>query len=82
MISEEQAEIARTFAGSKASAWLMNDEVNRLPGDVKESTCFDIDSVAKSGPKAIKKVLKKASRKLKADPASLYCMYMDWKSNR
>ena len=82
MISEEQAEIARTFVGSKASAWLMNDEVNKIPQEVKESVCAEIEAVVKSGPKATKKILKKASKKWKADPASLYSMYMEWKNSR
>ena len=89
MVSEQQAEIARTFTKSSICTAEINLEVQGTPEDIKNKGCFDVDSIAKEYDMSFDKAFpmmfdsfKVIARRTYMDPASLFCIYVEWKNKK
>lgn len=86
MITEEQAAAARDYTKSTMCTALINLEVQNTPEDVKREKRLEIETLEKELNEpldvAIASMLDRFSAIAKSagiDPASLYCIYKDWK---
>lgn len=89
MISEKQAELARTFTGSTISAKDINKQFFKVSKSVVQERCLDIDAVFNEydiefneAMPILKNSFKAIAGRTKIDPATLFCIYMDWKSKQ
>jgi hypothetical protein len=89
MISEQQAEIARTFTKSSLCTAEINLEVRDTPEAIKNEGCLDVDALAKKYDMPFDKAFpmmfgsfRAIARRTYMDPASLFCTYMEWKNKK
>jgi hypothetical protein len=89
MVSEQQAEIARAFTKSSLCTAGINLEVQDTPEEVKNERCLDVDAAAKEYDMPFDKAFPDMfgsftaiAKKAYMDPASLFCVYMEWKNRK
>jgi hypothetical protein len=89
MVKEHQAKIACDFTGSSLSPELINQQIKKTPKKVKMNLCLDIDAVINEyalpydiAYPIVKKSMETIAKRTKIDPATLFCIYMAWKSDK
>jgi hypothetical protein len=89
MIFEQQAEVARAMTGSKTDINLINQQVNSVISARAGVIFFKIDALVKEHNLSfdqafpiIKMEFIKLAENECLDPASIFCIYMNEKSNR
>lgn len=89
MVKEHQAKLACDFTGSSVSPEVINRQIKKTSKKVQETVCLDLDAVINEyalpydiAYPIIKKSIETVARRTKIDPATLFCIYMSWKSKK